>query len=113
MKMEQNGTSDIQNRPDIEKLTSKIDQNVSKLKSEVRDTEYIINCNIDVKPDFQMLQTQISKCEIKQEITQVDIKNEVGDDEFENYSEDPLKVEIKIEDENDSTQIDFIKMKNF
>ena len=66
------------------------------------------DCNavndIDVKPDLITLQTntQIPKCVIKQEITHVDIKKEVEDDDnFENYTEDFLKVEIKTE-ENDS-----------
>ena len=70
------------------------------------DTNDIQN-DIDVKPDFLSLQTynKFSKCEIKQERTLVDIKNEVEDGNLENLSEDPLKVEIKTE-ENDFAQIE-------
>ena len=70
---------------------------------DISDFEY----DNDVKPDFLSLQTytEISKCEIKQEITLVDIKKEVEDGNFENLSEDPLKVEIKTE-ENDFVQIE-------
>ena len=38
-------------------------------------------------------------------MTHVDIKKEVEDDYFEKYTEDPLKFEIKTE-ENDFTQIE-------
>ena len=44
--------------------------------------------------------TEIQKCEIKQEIAHVHIKKEVenDDDNFENYATDFLKVEIKTEE---------------
>ena len=63
--------------------------------------------DIDVKPDLLTLQknTQISKSEIDQVITHVDIKTEVVDDNFENYIEVPIKVEIQTE-ENDFAQIE-------
>ena len=106
-------TSDLQNCPDFIKPKLEIDQSISRMKSEFHDNSYTLNCDevdtndIDVKPDLQTLQSniQISKCEIKQEITQVDIKTEVEDDIFENFSEVPLKVEIKTE-KNDFTQFE-------
>ena len=68
------------------------------MKSEFYDNSYTLDYDavdtkdIDVKPNLLTLQSsiQISKCEIKQEITQVDIKTEVEDDNFENFSEVPL-----------------------
>ena len=64
-----------------------------------------VNINdFDVKPDLTSLKTnvQIPKCEIKQEIAHIDIKKEVEeDDNFENFAEDFLNVEIKTE-ENDT-----------
>ena len=66
---------------------------------------WAVNINdIDVKPDLITLQTnsQIPKCEIKQEITHIDIKKEVDDDDnFESYTENFLKVEIKTEENED------------
>ena len=78
------------------------------MTSEFYNDSYTLDCDavdtndIDVKPDLLTLQNKIriSRCEIKQEITHIDIKKEVEDDKIEKCSENPLKVEIKTEENN-------------
>ena len=60
----------------------------------------LLDFHENVNPDLLNIQTnnQISKFQIKQEITHVYIKKEVEDDAFEKIPEVPLKVKIKTEE---------------